>query len=144
MLELIFQGFAAWMYGLVLEAWKYFANAILDVISLDFSYLESHIPVITNSRQALLAAGWALLIGNLVFHAIQDMAVRLGFEGEYPKLFPIPLSFLLLASSQICNLCLDMTSMLMQTMEVPSAVDVHLVAPLAFILSCIMEYHVVK
>lgn len=45
MLELIFQGFFEWMYGLILEAWEYFAFAILDVMSLDFAYLESHIPV---------------------------------------------------------------------------------------------------
>lgn len=130
MLELIFQGFAEWLYDLVLEAWEYFASAILDVMSLDFAYLESHIPAITSIRQVLLAGGWALLIGNLVFQAIRSMVVGLGFEGEDPKLLftrSFVFSFLLFACPQICDLCLDMTSMLMQALEVPSAVDVHLV-----------------
>ncbi len=135
MLELIFQGFFEWMYGLILEAWEYFAFAILDVMSLDFAYLESHIPVMSSIRQVLLAGGWALLIGNLVFQAIKSMTVGLGFEGEDPKLLftrTFVFSFLLVASPQICDLCLNMTSILMQTMEVPDAVDVHLVDSSAF------------
>lgn len=130
MFELIFQGFSEWLYGLVLEAWEYFADAILDVLSLDFSYLEQHIPVITSIRQILLAGGWALLIGNLVFQAIKSMVTGLGFEGEDPKLLftrTFVFSFLLMASSQICDICLDMTSFLMDALEVPDAVRVHLV-----------------
>lgn len=98
------------MYGLILEAWEYFAFAILDVMSLDFAYLESHIPVMSSIRQVLLAGGWALLIGNLVFQAIKSMTVGLGFEGEDPKLLftrTFVFSFLLVASPQICDLCLN-------------------------------------
>lgn len=130
MLELIFQGFSEWLYGLALEAWEYFASAILDVMSLDFAYLEQHIPVITDIRYILLAGGWALLIGNLVFQALKGMVTGLGFEGEDPKLLftrTFIFSFLLMASSQICDICLDMTSFLMRALEVPDAVNVHLV-----------------
>ena len=45
MLELIFQGFLEWAYGLVLECWEYFSTALLDIMSMDFVYLKSHVPV---------------------------------------------------------------------------------------------------
>lgn len=86
MLELIFQGFMEWAYGLVLECWEYFSSALLDIMSLDFAYLETHVPIINDLMQVLLAAGWALLIGNLVFQAVKSMLSGLGFEGEDPKL----------------------------------------------------------
>lgn len=67
MLELIFQGFLEWAYGLTLECWQYFSTALLDIMSMDFAYLKSHAPVVDEIMQILLAVGWALLIGNLVF-----------------------------------------------------------------------------
>ena len=82
MLELIFQGFVEWIYGMVLECWEYFASALLEVMSMDFEYLRSHIPVLAEIQQILLAVGWALLIGNLVFQALKSMSTGLGFEGE--------------------------------------------------------------
>ena len=86
MLELIFQGFMEWAYGLVMECWEYFSSALLDIMSLDFAYLETHVPIINDLMQVLLAVGWALLIGNLVFQAVKSMLSGLGFEGEDPKL----------------------------------------------------------
>ena len=90
MLELIFQGFLEWAYGLALECWQYFSTALLDIMSMDFAYLKSHAPVVDEIMQILLAVGWALLIGNLVFQALKSMAVGLGFEGEDPKLLFAP------------------------------------------------------
>ena len=87
MLELIFQGFMEWAYGLVLECWEYFSSALLDIMSLDFAYLETHVPIINDLMQVLLAAGWALLIGNLVFQAVKSMLSGLGFEGKIPNCF---------------------------------------------------------
>ena len=46
LLELIFRGFVEWSYGLVLECWEYFSSALLGVMSMDFAYLKSHIPVL--------------------------------------------------------------------------------------------------
>ena len=80
MLELIFQGFMEWAYSLTLECWQYFSSALLDIMSLDFAYLKTHVPVIGDIMQILLAVGWALLIGNLVFQALKSMASGLGFE----------------------------------------------------------------
>ena len=55
-------------------------------MSLDFAYLKTHIPIMGDIQQILLAVGWALLLGNLVFQALRSMASGLGFEGEDPKL----------------------------------------------------------
>lgn len=130
MLELIFQGFAEWLYGLTLECWQYFSSALLDIMSLDFAYIKTHIPVVNDIMQVLLAVGWALLLGNLVFQAARSMLSGLGFEAEDPKLLfarTFVFAFLLLASPQICELGLDLTSNIMALLEVPDAVNVQLV-----------------
>ena len=127
MLELIFQGFVEWMYGLVLEAWEYFSSVLLDLMSLDFQYLRTHMPIIDTVMQIMLAVGWALLIGNLVFQAIRSMASGLGFEAEDPKLLftrTFVFSFLLLASPQICQIGLNMTSTVIDYLEMPDAVNI--------------------
>ena len=82
MLELLFQGFIEWIYGLILECWEYFASVLFDLMSLDFAYLREHIPIIDTIRQIMLGVGWALLIGNLVFQATRGMAAGLGFDAE--------------------------------------------------------------
>ena len=110
MLELIFQGFLEWAYGLVLECWEYFSTALLDIMSMDFAYLKSYVPVMDDIMQVLMAVGWALLIGNLVFQATRGMAAGLGFDAEDPKLLftrTFAFSFLLVASPQICELGLN-------------------------------------
>ena len=113
LLELLFQGFIEWIYGLILECWEYFASVLFDLMSLDFAYLREHIPIIDTIRQIMLGVGWALLIGNLVFQATRGMAAGLGFDAEDPKLLftrTFAFSFLLVASPQICELGLNMTS----------------------------------
>lgn len=127
MLELIFQGFIEWFYGLTLECWQYFSSALLDIMSMDFAYLRTHMPVIDPIMQSMLAVGWALLIGNLVFQAAKTMLTGLGFEAEDPKLLfarTFVFSFLLLASPQICELCLNLTSRVIELMQIPDAVDI--------------------
>ena len=127
MLELIFRGFLEWTYGLVLESWEYFASTVFDVIHMDFDTLRTFVPVIDPIWQGMLALGWALLIGNLVFQAAKAMMAGLGFEGEDPKLLfarTFVFSFLLLASPQICQVCLDMTAAMMDVMDLPEAVEI--------------------
>ena len=129
MLELIFQGFVEWIYGMVLECWEYFASALLQVMSMDFAYLKSHIPVLPEIQQILLAVGWALLIGNLVFQALKSMSTGLGFEGEDPKLLftrTFVFAFLLLASPQICEIGLNMTQTIINYLDMPDAVSITL------------------
>ena len=127
MLELLFQGFIEWIYGLVLECWEYFASVLFDLMSLDFAYLREHIPIIDTIRQIMLGVGWALLIGNLVFQATRGMAAGLGFDAEDPKLLftrTFAFSFLLVASPQICELGLNMTSTVIELLQMPDAVDI--------------------
>lgn len=127
MLELIFQGYIEWTYGLILECWEYFSSMLLNVMSMDFAYLKERMPIIQPIMQTMLALGWALLIGNLVFQAVKGMMTGLGFEAEDPKLLftrTFVFSFLLLASPQICNIALNMTSTVISVLEVPDAVDI--------------------
>ena len=127
MLELLFQGFIEWIYGLMLECWEYFASVLFDLMSLDFAYLREHMPVIDTIRQIMLGVGWALLIGNLVFQATRGMAAGLGFDAEDPKLLftrTFAFSFLLVASPQICELGLNMTSTVIELLQMPDAVDI--------------------
>lgn len=130
LLEFIFQGFFEWVYSLILDIWNYFTSSLLGVMSLDFAYLKSHIPVIGDIQQILLAVGWALLLGNLVFQALRSMVSGLGFEGEDPKLLfarTFAFGFLLLASPQICETVLGMTSKVIVLLEVPDTINVQLV-----------------
>ena len=127
MLELLFQGFIEWIYGLILECWEYFSTALLDIMSMDYAYMKSHVPVMDEIIQVLMAVGWALLIGNLVFQALKSMMSGLGFEGEDPKLLftrTFAFSFLLVASPQICELGLNMTSTVIELLQMPDAVDI--------------------
>ena len=130
LLEFIFQGFFEWVYSLILDIWNYFTSSLLGVMSLDFAYLKTHIPVMGDIQQILLAVGWALLLGNLVFQALRSMASGLGFEGEDPKLLfarTFVFGFLLLASPQICEIVLGLTSSVIALLEVPDAINVQLV-----------------
>ena len=78
MLELLFQGFIEWIYGLILECWEYFASVLFDLMSLDFAYLREHMPVIDTIRQIMLGVGWALL-------ALLLSLVMIRIEKELPK-----------------------------------------------------------
>jgi len=130
LLEFLFQGFFEWVYSLILEIWNFFTSSLLNVMTLDFAYIKSHIPVVTDISQVLLAVGWALLLGNLVFQALRSMASGLGFEGEDPKLLfarTFVFGFLLLASPQICEIVLNLTSKVITLLEIPDAINVHLV-----------------
>ncbi len=130
LLEFLFQGFFEWVYSLILEIWNYFSSSLLNVMTLDFAYIKTHIPIVTDISQILLAVGWALLLGNLVFQALRSMASGLGFEGEDPKLLfarTFVFGFLLLASPQICEMVLNTTTKVITLLEIPDAINVHLV-----------------
>lgn len=127
MLELLFQGFIEWLYGIVLECWEYFASVLFNLMSLDFAYLREHIPIIDTIRQIMLGVGWALLIGNLAYQAMRAMTAGLGFEAEDPKLLftrTFAFSFLLVVSPQICELGLNMTATVIDLLEMPDAVNI--------------------
>ena len=130
LLEFLFQGFFEWVYSLILDIWNYFSSSLLNVMSLNFAYIKTHIPVMGDIQQIILAVGWALLLGNLVFQALRSMAAGLGFEGEDPNLLfarTFVFGFLLLASPQICEIVLGITSKVIALLDVPDAINVQLV-----------------
>ena len=135
MLELIFRGFVEWANGLMLECWQYFSDGLLDILNMDFSYLRIHVPVVDTIMQIMLAIGWALLLGNLVFQALRSMVSGLGFEGEDPKLLftrTFAFSFLLMASPQICKIGLNITQNIINILQIPDAVQITFMNESAF------------
>lgn len=108
-----------------LQSIEHLDNAQPSMVRVN--YLREHIPIIDTIRQIMLGVGWALLIGNLVFQATRGMAAGLGFDAEDPKLLftrTFAFSFLLVASPQICELGLNMTSTVIELLQMPDAVDV--------------------
>ena len=126
-LENIFKGFMQWIYSLCLEMVQYIANSLLTVFSMDLDYFFQVAPVAKDILSILIAAGWALLMGNLVFQAVRSMISGLGFEGEDPKLLftrTFVFAFLLLASQQICEIGLNISAQIIQMLQIPSSVTV--------------------
>lgn len=126
-LEGIFKGFVQWIYSLCLEIVQYIANSLLDVFQMDLNYFRQVAPVTDDILSIVIAAGWALLLGNLVFQAMKSMATGLGFEGEDPKLLftrTFVFAFLLLASQQICEIGLGISSQVISLLQVPSSVTI--------------------
>ena len=108
-----------------LQSIEHLDNAQPSMVRVN--YLREHIPIIDTIRQIMLGVGWALLIGNLVFQATRGMAAGLGFDAEDPKLLftrTFAFSFLLVASPQICELGLNMTSTVIELLEMPDAVNI--------------------
>lgn len=116
-----------WIYSLCLEMVQYIANSLLTVFSMDLDYFFQVAPVAKDILSILIAAGWALLMGNLVFQAVRSMVSGLGFEGEDPKLLftrTFVFAFLLLASQQICEIGLNISAQIIQMLQIPSSVTV--------------------
>lgn len=126
-LEGIFQGLIQWIYSLLLEIVEYIANGLLDVFSMDLDYYESVIPITGDILNIIIASGWAFLLGNLIFQTAKSMMSGLGFEAEDPKtLFArtFVFGFFLLASRQICDIGLGISSTLIAMLQVPDSVTI--------------------
>ena len=57
MLEFLFRGFFEWIYGLIVDIWGFIAGGLLDIMGLDFAYIQSHIPIMNDMARVLMAAG---------------------------------------------------------------------------------------
>lgn len=104
------------------------AGALLDVFDMDLTYFQTHVPVTADIIQIMMAAGWALLIGNLAFQAMRAMASGLGFEGEDPQILftrTFVFSFLLMASRQICNIGLTLTGRVIDLVGIPNTITIN-------------------
>ena len=118
-----------WIYSLCLEMVQYIANSLLTVFSMDLDYFFQVAPVAKDILSILIAAGWALLMGNLVFQAVRSMISGLGFEGEDPKLLftrTFVFAFLLLVSQQICEIGLNISAQIIQMLQIPSSVTINI------------------
>ena len=106
---------------------QYIANSLLEVFQMDLSYFRQVAPVTDDILSIVIAVGWALLLGNLVFQAMKSMVIGLGFEGEDPKLLfarTFVFAFLLLVSQQICELGLGISSQVIALLQVPTSVTI--------------------
>ena len=75
----------------------------------------------------IIALGWALLIGNLIFQSLKSMATGLGFEGEEPKelfLRSFVMAFFVAFSRQICDLGLSIAKRAIDMLRMPDYVEV--------------------
>lgn len=127
MLEPILKGLVEWLYEMMLDIMAYASGELLGVMSMDLSYFEKTAPVITDIVNVVIALGWALLIGNLVFQALKSMMSGAGFEAEDPKMLflrTFAFSFLLLASRQICDICSGITGTVIDMLQIPSSINV--------------------
>ena len=134
-LEGIFKGFLQWLYSLSLELMEYAADALLDVFSMDLSYFRQTVPITQDILSILIAAGWALLLGNTVFQAARSMMAGLGLEGEDPRLLftrTFLFGFLLLASQQICETGLSISGRVVRLLRIPDSFTLTLPVENAF------------
>ena len=94
---------------------------------MDLSYFESTIPATKHMINIIIALGWALLIGNLVFQCLKSMATGLGFEGEEPKelfLRSFVMAFFMAFSRQLCDLGLSVAKRVIDLLRMPDYVEV--------------------
>ena len=105
---------------------------------MDLAFFESALPVTHDIINIVIASGWALLLGNLIFQASKSMMSGLGFEADDPReLFmrTFVFAFFLLASRQICTIGLGLSSTLIELLMVPDAVNVAVMDENAFGIS---------
>lgn len=122
MLEPIIKGLIEWIYGLIEDMSDFVFGDIIDVLTMDMSYFRKAAPIVADISEIILALGWALLLGNLVFQLIKSIMSGAGFEGEDPKLLfmrTFAFAFLLLASPQICDMCSKITRTVVAYLSIP-------------------------
>lgn len=114
-----------WLSTLFLEMAQFFLDKLLEIFSADLAYFKAQIPIYDEVAAILIAVGWAILIGNLVFQAARSMMSGIGVEGEEPQILftrTFLFGFLLVASRQICEIGLTMTGTIMELLQMPDAV----------------------
>ena len=129
MLEGLLKGLVLWVYQLILEGVENLSGALIEVFNMDLAYFEIHVPVVTDIIQIMMAAGWALLIGNLTFQAMRAMVSGLGFEAEDPQILfarTFVFSFLLMVNRQICGIGLTLTSRVMDLLGMPDSIAINI------------------
>ncbi len=73
MLEPIIKGLIEWIYGLIEDMSNFVFGDIIDVLTMDMSYFRKAAPTVADISEIILALGWALLLGNLVFQLMSPV-----------------------------------------------------------------------
>lgn len=144
----VLQGLILWLESLLINCYEYVSDTLLDVFQLDLDYFRSSLPVTDTILEVLWAAGWALLLGNLVFQAMKGMLSGLGFESEPPAILfgrTAVFAFLLAVCPQICELVMGLTGQVVDLLQIPDAVHVRFLQesdfhfPAAWLLAVIVD-----
>ena len=111
------------------------ADELLKVMSMDLEYFEKTAPVIKTMLTIIIAVGWALLLGNLIYQAIRTMLHGAGFESEDPKILGFRtavFAFLLIVSRDICNIGLSISGQIIEWLQIPEELGLVLPAESAY------------
>ena len=116
------KGLIEWIYSLIEDMADFVFGDIIDVMTMDMDYFKKAAPIVNDISEIILALGWALLLGNLVFQLLKSIMSGAGFEGEDPQMLfmrTFAFGFLLLASPQICEMCTKMTGTVVTYLNIP-------------------------
>lgn len=144
----VFQGLILWFESLLISCYEYVADTLLEVFRLDLDYFRTALPLTDTLMEVLWAAGWALLLGNLVFQAMKGMLSGIGFEAEEPRVLfcrTAVFAFLLAVCPQICAACMGLTGQVVELLQIPDAVEIRFLQegdfhfPAAWLLALIVD-----
>ena len=88
-IEPMMKGLVQWMFNLLVLIMDWVSGQLLGILRMDLAYFEQTAPVIHTISQVMFAAGWALLIGNLVFQSLRSMFSGAGWDGESPVILAV-------------------------------------------------------
>ena len=111
------------------------ADELLKVMSMNLDYFEKTTPVIKTMLTIIIAIGWALLLGNLIYQAIRTMLHGAGFESEDPKILGFRtavFAFLLIVSREICNIGLSISGQIIEWLQIPEELELVIPAESAY------------
>lgn len=117
------KGLIKWFYDLIIDIMDWAGNELLKVMNMDLNYFEETAPIIKTMMTIIMAAGWALLLGNLIYQAIRTMLHGAGFESEDPKILAcrtMVFAFLLIVSREICNIGLSISGQIIDWLQFPN------------------------
>jgi hypothetical protein len=121
------KGLFEWLHGLFLSCISFTANALLGIMTIDITFFEKYAPGVIKMYDVFTAAGWALLLGNLVFQAMKAMLAGLGFETESPAALlgrSAIYGFLLLSSRRIFMFGLSIGGQVIDLLGIPGFITI--------------------
>lgn len=117
------KGLIKWFYDLIIDIMDWAGDELMKVMDMDLEYFEQTAPVIKTMTTIIIAVGWALLLGNLIYQAIRTMLHGAGFESEDPKILACRtavFAFLLIVSRDVCNIGLSVSGQIIEWLQFPT------------------------